>query len=304
VKTLKITILLAGSFVLGSTFQADAGTIDYFSEATTSSATGLVPSTDTGQLSSSIAQSTNPITTIYYDPSIGLNTTGGSFFSAGSASALANLGTGQLHAAAGETSGDKGSTGFPVGATASIGDTLFFTHAGATANTLTTINFTVHIDGTLNGPAFGSGLASGLIDLQVGYNSVQGNFAPVSSNVSSSYNNFINWYGTQSLQNGGLFTINTDMTGSFTFEGAAATVPFWMELNAFGQYAFADLGDTATFSFAQLPDGVRYTSASGDFLAGPGAVPEPSTWAMMILGFAGLSFMAYQRRARPALMAA
>jgi PEP-CTERM motif-containing protein len=26
------------------------------------------------------------------------------------------------------------------------------------------------------------------------------------------------------------------------------------------------------------------------------AVPEPSTWAMMILGFAGIGFMAYRRR--------
>jgi PEP-CTERM motif len=35
-----------------------------------------------------------------------------------------------------------------------------------------------------------------------------------------------------------------------------------------------------------------------------GAVPEPSTWAMMILGFAGVGFMAYRRKAKPALMAA
>jgi hypothetical protein len=34
------------------------------------------------------------------------------------------------------------------------------------------------------------------------------------------------------------------------------------------------------------------------------AVPEPSTWAMMILGFAGVGFMAYRRKLRPALMAA
>jgi hypothetical protein len=34
------------------------------------------------------------------------------------------------------------------------------------------------------------------------------------------------------------------------------------------------------------------------------AVPEPSTWAMMILGFAGIGFMAYRRKAKPALMAA
>ena len=27
------------------------------------------------------------------------------------------------------------------------------------------------------------------------------------------------------------------------------------------------------------------------------AVPEPSTWAMMLLGFMGIGFMAYRRRA-------
>jgi hypothetical protein len=34
------------------------------------------------------------------------------------------------------------------------------------------------------------------------------------------------------------------------------------------------------------------------------AVPEPSTWAMMLLGFAGIGFMAYRRKSKPALMAA
>jgi hypothetical protein len=33
------------------------------------------------------------------------------------------------------------------------------------------------------------------------------------------------------------------------------------------------------------------------------AVPEPSTWAMMILGFAGIGFMAYRQKAKPASMA-
>lgn len=31
------------------------------------------------------------------------------------------------------------------------------------------------------------------------------------------------------------------------------------------------------------------------------SVPEPSTWAMMILGFAALGFMAYRRRDSSAL---
>ena len=34
------------------------------------------------------------------------------------------------------------------------------------------------------------------------------------------------------------------------------------------------------------------------------AVPEPSTWAMMILGFIGVGFMAYRRKSKGALMAA
>ena len=30
----------------------------------------------------------------------------------------------------------------------------------------------------------------------------------------------------------------------------------------------------------------------------PGAVPEPSTWAMMVLGFAGLGFLGYRQTAK------
>jgi PEP-CTERM motif len=44
-----------------------------------------------------------------------------------------------------------------------------------------------------------------------------------------------------------------------------------------------------------------YVSASSAPVA---AVPEPSTWAMMILGFVGIGFMAYRRKSRPALMRA
>ena len=41
----------------------------------------------------------------------------------------------------------------------------------------------------------------------------------------------------------------------------------------------------------------------GEPVAAVGAVPEPSTWAMMVLGFAGVGFMAYRRRRASALAA-
>ena len=47
--------------------------------------------------------------------------------------------------------------------------------------------------------------------------------------------------------------------------------------------------------------GISTLQITADFTA---AVPEPSTWAMMILGFAGVGFMAYRRKARSALQVA
>jgi PEP-CTERM motif len=87
-------------------------------------------------------------------------------------------------------------------------------------------------------------------------------------------------------------------------------------------------GDGISFSFAGLTansgalqiftDATLYqdpiatlTDGNGEVLsfdvAGPtltAAVPEPSTWAMIILGFAGVGFMAYRRKSKPALLAA
>jgi hypothetical protein len=59
-----------------------------------------------------------------------------------------------------------------------------------------------------------------------------------------------------------------------------------------------------------LIDPTFSTDAGGSFIFSPGvfspgipgAVPEPSTWFMMILGFAGIGFMAYRRKSKPALM--
>jgi hypothetical protein len=51
---------------------------------------------------------------------------------------------------------------------------------------------------------------------------------------------------------------------------------------------------TGTLAFDNLPTDVSFTSASGDFLTG--GVPEASTWAMSLIGFAGLGCAGLARR--------
>lgn len=48
--------------------------------------------------------------------------------------------------------------------------------------------------------------------------------------------------------------------------------------------------------FRITPFGSEGNVSIDDLSVNIAAVPEPSTWAMMILGFAGVSFMAYRRR--------
>ena len=55
--------------------------------------------------------------------------------------------------------------------------------------------------------------------------------------------------------------------------------------------------------FVTQSDSILRLSLAGAGIGSPGSVPEPSTWVMMILGFAGVGFMAYRRKSKPALMA-
>jgi len=86
--------------------------------------------------------------------------------------------------------------------------------------------------------------------------------------------------------------------------GNAATITF----NSFGgklsfnQYSdFYNLNGNGSLATTQdIPSPNGY--GAGTLTVS--AVPEPSTWAMMLLGFIGLGFMAYRRKASSALMAA
>jgi hypothetical protein len=74
-----------------------------------------------------------------------------------------------------------------------------------------------------------------------------------------------------------------------------------------------DLGTQPGFAYGFNPwDGLfQLAGANGDYLLGSGtstfaiaSVPEPSTWAMMILGFAGIGAMTYRRRKQSVALAA
>jgi hypothetical protein len=78
-------------------------------------------------------------------------------------------------------------------------------------------------------------------------------------------------------------TANISSGPNSEFIGFISTVPF----------------NTITLS---VPNG--QSLAIADFTTATSAVPEPSTWAMMLLGFAGLGFMAYRRKQQTAFNAA
>jgi hypothetical protein len=76
--------------------------------------------------------------------------------------------------------------------------------------------------------------------------------------------------------------------------------PGWNAL-ALGQPVTVDEPSIAVYLTGDNRGETAGMEFEGTFTA---AVPEPSTWAMMIFGFAGLGFMAYRRKAKPALLAA
>jgi hypothetical protein len=84
----------------------------------------------------------------------------------------------------------------------------------------------------------------------------------------------------------------------------AAPVDGWQQLSI--SFSAGGAGSTARFAIEHLgpePDADYLGIDTFSVTTGVGAVPEPSTWAMMILGFVGIGAMAYRRRMTAALAA-
>jgi hypothetical protein len=111
-------------------------------------------------------------------------------------------------------------------------------------------------------------------------------------------------FGTIDLEpgDGQLFAINVPVgTSAGTF---SQQVTYIAPGTYTPSYSFVGTAqETANFGYT-VPDN-ESINVSGDFAQVTiSAVPEPSTWAMMLLGFAGIGFMAYRRKSKAAFMAA
>jgi PEP-CTERM motif-containing protein/hapalindole biogenesis HpiC1 cyclase-like protein len=112
------------------------------------------------------------------------------------------------------------------------------------------------------------------------------------------------WVGNYSANNGpaGLDVEITDGTSNTILLSEKALAPFTNASSAWTRFAFnffAD-GTSNTINFSER-NGPLYIGLDDVSVT---AVPEPATWAMMILGFAGIGFMAYRRKHKPASVGA
>ena len=284
--------------VVSASHAAPLSPISYFSQA--AALTPLNTGVDTGLLSSPVAIASSPIQALFYDPSAATYIASDSIVtpppppdvilvSTGSSRAAANLARGELHAAAGAKSvtvGGNPSLGFPSMADAIFGDTLFFSATGASGATLTTVEFSVHVDGMLTNGPFGYDEHASL-SLYVGNSPSYKGFFPTPINVHNFFDYSTTWRQTPSSPI--TTAIDDTIKGSFTFIGPIATVPVYAELFSMGQEGFADFGNTATFSFTPLPPDVSYTSASGEFLTTASLpISEPGSLILLaaLLGWA------------------
>ncbi len=102
---------------------------------------------------------------------------------------------------------------------------------------------------------------------------------------------------------------NGAFTRSATLSGLSYNVAYFIEMNV---TAIAHPSGTATafldpYLFLDpslVEQGYSIITSPGIGNSLTSAVPEPSTWAMMVLGFTGVGFMAYRRKSKAALMAA
>jgi len=128
-------------------------------------------------------------------------------------------------------------------------------------------------------------------------------------------NDLGNWWGPSPVQfSVTLAFTNLQTAAAFAFASNGTNYTFEAILGGSTVDSFsANVGNGSANNFYGFSgisfDSIRLTSNAGDYFLMDNvqlssAVPEPSTWAMLILGFAGVGYMAYRRRSPAALAVA
>ena len=204
--------------------------------------------------------------------------------------AYGDLATGKLGASV--------STNFAgTNAKVTLSEKLTFTIPGATADTLTPISFTINLEGLMGGRATDRTRMQAIY--QFGQAGIAGGYVSLNVDNDPAGNQFINDCGGPASLTG----FGMQAVCSFTVKGATPVVDIVNNLDVTasscgneGCFAFVDYSNTSTLGL-RIPNGVTYTSDSGVFLtnAATATVPEPASWAMMMIGF-GLIGAAQRRR--------
>jgi hypothetical protein len=137
------------------------------------------------------------------------------------------------------------------------------------------------------------GFATGRISY--GINDGLNGLTPISGIVYDQYNGpFYGWHINVRVNQGHAEECFSSQAGSMCMRYVQNNPTFYLSdfendgtalMSVSGGISLLNMKPVDFHMFVSLPDGFTIT-----------AIPEPSTWAMMLLGFAGISFVAYRRR--------
>ena len=162
-------------------------------------------------------------------------------------------------------------------ASAGFSDEWLIQGAGLAAGTPVTLMFTVHISGThsgastLYGTSQRAGAAVALVGRDVGVDGLGQNF---------------NWGSGTQATGDFLWAYNTFVGRTVSFSASLSTLASVDQYSTVGSM-YADFGHTINLYATPSLAGVGTVSLGGHDYALP-AVPEPATWAVMLLGLAVL----------------